>query len=320
MERLGNIGENHGFPPTYIFYNKNNVASIKEFLEGYKFRSHIQLCEQNSQPILNLNGNLCLKSKDSGEVIQLPNGAGDFYHSTIRNVNILDKLRLDKVDYVCCVDCENILEVVVDTYMLGLLESRREECDLMYKCTYTDNQRDNIFKRVVLQNGVPKADTIQAMACYTNYNSKYRASNNEAVLSSPVWMNSLIFQLPNVNDILKDTKAMSTFPKMVNYKMKPMNYWSPIETQQHTKEACYVFERELSDLFINSLFRSQAIMVEREEEYFPVIPSESKYSWKLAYEEYKSKSKHFTVPFYERSRELASSDFRMQSMVTEERD
>jgi len=114
-----------------------------------------------------------------------------------------------------------------------------------------------------MQNDVPKADTVQSLNCYMNYNSKYRVKNNESVYSSPVWMNSLIFQLENVNAILKDGKAVSIFPQMVNYKMKYMTYWSPVDSSEHTNEACYVFEREISDLLINNLFKSKAIMVER---------------------------------------------------------
>lgn len=71
---------------------------------------------------------------------------------------------------------------------------------------------------------------------------------------------------------------------MVNYKMKHMSYWSPVDESEHTNEACYVFEREISDLLINNLFKSKAIMVEREEEYLPVITQKKEYSWKDAYE------------------------------------
>lgn len=47
----------------------------------------------------------------------------------------------------------------------------------------------------MLQNGVPKADTFQALSAYMNYSHKYRLKNNENVFSSPVWMNSLVFNL-----------------------------------------------------------------------------------------------------------------------------
>lgn len=40
---------------------------------------------------------------------------------------------------------------------------------------------------------------------------------------------------------------------------------------------------------INSLFKSQAIMVEREEEYLPVITEKQEHSWESAYREYLAK-------------------------------
>lgn len=141
----------------------------------------------------------------------------------------------------------------------------------MYKCTYPEDQRERIFRRVVLQNGIPKADTLQALNSYMNYNHKYRLKNNENVYSSPVWMNSLIFNLEKVSSILQNANNVSSFPQTVNYTMKYMSYWSPIDNQVHNHESCYVFQREISDLLINNLFKSQAIMVEREEEYLPVI-------------------------------------------------
>ena len=74
-------------------------------------------------------------------------------------------------------DCENILEQVIDPYVLGALSINRNEVDLMYKCTYPEDQREKIFRRVVLKNKVPKADTLQALNTPMN-NSKHRIKNN----------------------------------------------------------------------------------------------------------------------------------------------
>ena len=84
---------------------------------------------------------------------------------------------MDKIEYVCCADCENMLEMVVDPYMIGLLDVNKEDYDLMYKCTYAENQKDKIFRRVVVQNGYPKADAIQDLTTIANYNSKKRTNN-----------------------------------------------------------------------------------------------------------------------------------------------
>lgn len=83
-------------------------------------------------------------------------------------------MRRDGIEYVSCCDCENILESVLDPYIVGLLEANKAEYDLMYKCTYPENQKDRIFRRVVLQNGSLKADTIQDLTTIANYNSKQR--------------------------------------------------------------------------------------------------------------------------------------------------
>jgi hypothetical protein len=90
-----------------------------------------------------------------------------------------------------------------------------------------------------------------------------------------------------------------------------MSYWSPVDSSEHTNEACYVFEREISDLLINNLFKSKAIMVEREEEYLPVITEkkEKEYSWKHAYEEYKQKKAKLNKrPFYELAKETVGKN------------
>jgi len=133
--------------------------------------------------------------------------------------------------------------MVVDPYVLGLLDSRKKEYDLMYKCTYPENQKDRTFRRVIVQNGVPKADSVQNLSSFINYDSKYRTQNNENVTQSPVWMNSLIFNVEKIAEVLNSTEKMTNFPRTVNYKMKTMSYWSPIDFQQHLNESCYVFEK-----------------------------------------------------------------------------
>lgn len=92
--------------------------------------------------------------------------------------------------------------MVIDPYVLGLLDSKKSEFDLMYKCTYPENQKDRTFRRVVMQNGVPKTDSVQNLSSFINYNSKYRVQNNEIIMQSPVWMNSLIFNVDRVAEVL----------------------------------------------------------------------------------------------------------------------
>ena len=75
----------------------------------------------------------------------------------------------------------------------------------MYKCTYPENQKDRTFRRVVMQNNVPKADSIQNLSSFINYNSKFRVQNNETIMQSPVWMNSLIFNVDKVTEVLNST-------------------------------------------------------------------------------------------------------------------
>jgi len=60
---------------------------------------------QDNHPILNLNGNICLKAKDSGDVIEMPMGPAEFRHAKIGEVGIIDRLKQDKIEYVCCCDC-----------------------------------------------------------------------------------------------------------------------------------------------------------------------------------------------------------------------
>ena len=107
MLRLQEIADRYGMPPTYLFYNLHNAAKVQDFLKSYKLGGHerIRCCVQGSHPILNLNGNICLKSKDSADIIEMPNGPADFYHTSINGGSIFSKLREDKVEYVSCCDC-----------------------------------------------------------------------------------------------------------------------------------------------------------------------------------------------------------------------
>lgn len=69
MQRLAKIGDQYGCPPTYIFHSAATKARISDFLKDYKYASNIQLCMQKTHPILNLNGNLCLRAGDAADVI-----------------------------------------------------------------------------------------------------------------------------------------------------------------------------------------------------------------------------------------------------------
>ena len=68
--------------------------------------------------------------------------------------------------------------MVIDPYTVGLLDKHKNEYELMYKCTYSENQREKIFRRIVLQNNAPKADTITGLFSYMNYGNKNRVKNN----------------------------------------------------------------------------------------------------------------------------------------------
>lgn len=83
MQRLEQIGEAYGCPPTYLFHSAQAHSRITEFLKGFRFADRIQLCQQATHPILNLNGNICLKASDQPDVIELPCGSGDFYSTTV---------------------------------------------------------------------------------------------------------------------------------------------------------------------------------------------------------------------------------------------
>lgn len=69
--------------------------------------------------------------------------------------------------------------MVIDPYVVGLLDSNKDGLDLMYKCTYPEDQRETIFRRVALHNNEPKADTLNALNSYINYNNKNRMKNKE---------------------------------------------------------------------------------------------------------------------------------------------
>ena len=84
------------------------------------------------------------------------------------------------------------------------------------------------------QNGYPKADTIQDLTSVANYNSKKRTNNLEKVQESPVWMNSMIFNVDKVTKVLKSADSMSTIPQAMTTKTRLMSYWSPVDVQMRS--------------------------------------------------------------------------------------
>ena len=51
-------------------------------------------------------------------------------------------------------------------------------------------------------NGTPKADSVQNLSSLVDYNSPHRVQNNEILAQSPVWMNSLVFNVAKVSEIV----------------------------------------------------------------------------------------------------------------------
>jgi hypothetical protein len=78
-------------------------------------------------------------------------------------------------------------------------------------------------------------------------------------------MGHVIFSVERVSKVLKSGESISYFPQAVNYKLKQMTYWNPLDQKIRENEVCYVFDKDLSDLLLNNLFKSKGIMVEREE-------------------------------------------------------
>jgi hypothetical protein len=87
----------------------------------------------------------------------------------------LDRLKREGVKYVSCAESDNLLEMVVDPFMVGLAAEGEE---VVYKCSYHSDLKDKLQRRVVVQNGVVRADTPQTLSSFINYNHRYRAQNN----------------------------------------------------------------------------------------------------------------------------------------------
>ena len=150
----------------------------------------------------------------------------------LNDENILDRLKREGVQYVSCAESDNLLEMVVDPFMVGLAADQQE---VVYKCSYPSDPKDKLQRRVVVQNGVVRADNPQILSSFINYNHRYRAQNNENVFASPILMGSSVFPLQPVAAVLQGPNKPPTFPVAVNYIMKNMNFWSPIDTRMHTQ-------------------------------------------------------------------------------------
>lgn len=94
-------------------------------MTGLKLKDKFTICIQNTHPVLNLNGQICLKAMDSCEIVEMPTGCGDFIKCSVRyqRANLVEDLKKKKVSYVHCVGCENYFVNVLDPFLLGLVGS-----------------------------------------------------------------------------------------------------------------------------------------------------------------------------------------------------
>lgn len=104
MRRLEQAAEAYGCPPIYLFHSAQIQGKVSDFLKGFRFADRIQLCQQNTHPILNLNGNVCLRANDQPEVVEVPCGSADFHSATIQGENILERMKREGVQIVTCTD------------------------------------------------------------------------------------------------------------------------------------------------------------------------------------------------------------------------
>ena len=93
---------------------------------------------QNTQPIVNLNGKICLKEKGSYDILEMPSGCGDFIKCTVKfqRATIIEDMKKKGVQYVHCIGADNYAVKVLDPFFLGYLKNNEHNTDVVYKCTY----------------------------------------------------------------------------------------------------------------------------------------------------------------------------------------
>ena len=89
MSKLEDMGQKVGFPSTYLFYTNTNADQVTKFVKNFRYGDRLHCCTQNTKAVLNLNGAVCLKTQNSGDLVEMPSGTGDFYHASIKGMGIL---------------------------------------------------------------------------------------------------------------------------------------------------------------------------------------------------------------------------------------
>lgn len=118
----------------FIVCSQENYAEIKGYLEARHFfevgKQNVMFFLQNTIPILNMKGELCLD--DELSVIESSNGCGEFLQSILNfkmKTKIMDEMG---VKYLYVSGLENVLERPCDPVLLGVMLN--DNADVAAKC------------------------------------------------------------------------------------------------------------------------------------------------------------------------------------------
>lgn len=100
-------------------------------------------------------------------------------------------------------------------------------------------------------------------------------------------MNSLYISTAFLEDHLKKAQQKLGMGSILYepHKIK-CDFWNPMANKMQEGQHGYIFERDLSDLLVTGNKHSVAVLVEREEEYLPIISLHGEKKWSDSIEQY----------------------------------
>lgn len=243
----------------YIMVSDDNEKETMDFFENNNYfdygKDYILFFKQNKLPILDLDGNLLLKERDS--ILFGPNGNGDVFDA-INESEVINDIQKNNIKYLLFVTIDNVLNNLFDPLFIGSMVCNNYE----------------IASKVIYK----KEQDSEWIFC------KYK---NKPVMLNPKFLNENQLNLKNMKDecvygarnIVNHLISVNCFNKI---KDNPLKYHRAFKKNNYIDEYgkqvvsdkpnTYKFEKFIFDAF--SLYDDMLLYKTTEEEFLPVKTKE----------------------------------------------
>lgn len=241
----------------YIMTNEKDENEVREFFDRHDYfgypEAHMILFHQSMLPKLLFDGKMILE--DKGCVAQAPSGNGAWIEA-LQNQYLLEKMKLDGVQFINLLSIDNPLYNIIDFTFLGALILREAQMGVQVVEKNSPYEKVGVICK---RNGKPAVKEYYEM---TKQEQEARNDKNELCYRYGVILNYLF----RFDECYKT--EVSFLP--VHFAEKKMSYITEDGTASYPdKENGYVMERLALDM-IQKHERVLAFEVDRESNFAPI--------------------------------------------------